>query len=77
MVGHGFPDIVVGFRGKTYLIEIKDGSKPPSKRKLTEEEQFFFDVWVGHVEVVESVDQALHIIGVFHANKLHPGKTKT
>lgn len=34
-VGDGCPDLLVGFRGKTYLIEVKDGDKPPSKRALT------------------------------------------
>jgi hypothetical protein len=26
-IGKGFPDIVIGFKGINYLIEIKDGSK--------------------------------------------------
>lgn len=64
MVGSGFPDIVVGFRGRNYLIEIKDGSKPPSKRKLTEDEQRFFDAWRGTIFVVNNVNEALEIIGV-------------
>lgn len=34
-VGHGFPDLVASFRGKWHLIEVKDGNKPPSRRKLT------------------------------------------
>ena len=50
-VGHGFVDIVC-YRpatGLLRLIEIKDGSKPPSARKLTREEYEFasmFPVWV-------------------------------
>jgi len=63
MVGSGFPDIVVGFRGRNYLIEIKDGSKPPSKRKLTPDEQEFFDTWRGKVFVANDVNEALSIIG--------------
>lgn len=64
MVGSGFPDIVVGFRGRNYLIEIKDGSKPSSKRKLTPDEQKFFDTWRGIVFIANDINEALEIIGV-------------
>jgi hypothetical protein len=63
MVGKGFPDIVVGFRGRNYLIEIKDGSKPPSKRKLTSDEREWHDTWRGTVYVANNSDEALEIIG--------------
>lgn len=62
-VGGGFPDIVVGFQGVNYLVEIKDGEKIPSKRKLTPDEVDFHDTWRGRVWVVESVDDALKMIG--------------
>ena len=58
-IGNGFPDIVVGYRGRNYLIEIKDGDKPPSKRKLTPDEAAWHEAWRGEVMVVESVDDAL------------------
>jgi len=38
-IGKGFPDIAVGFRGTNYLMEIKDGNKPPSAQKLTKDER--------------------------------------
>lgn len=28
-------DILVGYKGRLYIVEIKDGEKPPSQRKLT------------------------------------------
>jgi hypothetical protein len=34
-VGKGFPDLAVGFRGRNLFLEVKDGSKPPCKRRLT------------------------------------------
>lgn len=62
-VGHGCPDLLVGFRGVNYLIEVKDGSKPPSKRRLTADETDWHDKWQGQVEIAESVEDALRIIG--------------
>jgi hypothetical protein len=38
-LGGGFPDLVAAFRGKWYLLEVKDENKPPSARKLTEDGQ--------------------------------------
>lgn len=63
MVGNGVPDILVGFRGINYLMEIKDWKKPPSKRKLTPLEQEFFDTWRGQVDKIETLDDALSVIG--------------
>ncbi|KKL82371.1 hypothetical protein LCGC14_1985420 [marine sediment metagenome] len=62
-LGKGFVDLVAGYRGINYLIEIKDGSKPPSARRLTPDEQEFHDLWRGAVIVVNDVDEALKAIG--------------
>lgn len=63
MVGKGFPDIAVGFRRKTFLMEIKDGDKSPSARKLTIYEKHFHGTWQGQMCVVNSLDEALKAIG--------------
>lgn len=61
--GEGIPDLLVGFRGKTALLEVKDGEKPPSARKLTPAEQKFFDEWRGGtLAVVNSVDEAIAVV---------------
>ena len=62
-VGSGFPDIVVAFTGGIYLLEIKDGTKPPSATKLTKDEQAFHAKWHGYVHIVYSIDDALRVIG--------------
>lgn len=62
MIGQGFPDIVVGYCGVNYLIEIKDGSKVPSQRKLTTDEQDWHDNWKGSVDIVESVSDVVSLI---------------
>ena len=53
-IGKGFPDIVMGYEGRNYLIEVKDGSKPPSARKLTEAEVLFHEKWKGKVHIVNN-----------------------
>lgn len=62
MVGHGCPDIICGYRGQNYLIEIKDGSKQPSHRKLTADEQEWHAAWKGQVIVVESIEDILRLL---------------
>ncbi len=58
-------DILVYFQGRTYSVEIKDGSKPPSSRKLTEGElkckQELESVGVKYW-VVNSIEEALEMI---------------
>jgi hypothetical protein len=61
--GDGIPDLLVGYNGFTVLMEVKDGDKPPSARKLTDAEQKFFNEWRGGMLfVVNSVEQALESI---------------
>ena len=61
-VGNGCPDLLVGFRGKNWLLEIKDGSKPPSAQALTPHQVEWHRVWQGHVVVVNSVESAIAAI---------------
>jgi hypothetical protein len=61
-VGDGFSDLVVGYKGKNYLCEVKDPAKPPSARKLTPDEEKFHSEWKGQVSVVESVTDILKLI---------------
>lgn len=64
MVGNGFPDIVVRHRGRIFLIEIKNPAVRACDRKLTPAEEVFHKLWVGHVHIVESVEQALAVLGI-------------
>ena len=70
-VGRGCPDLAVGLRGVTYLLEIKDGRKSPSKQRLTPDEQAWHDAWRGHATVVRSVDEALDAVGLRPVAMLH------
>lgn len=59
--GDGWPDLLVVAGGRAVAIEVKDGTKPPSARKLTEDEEAFRSRWCaagGRYEVVETDAQA-------------------
>lgn len=63
-IGKGCPDLLVGFRGDTYLLEVKDGSKVPSARKLTEDEERWHKEWHGdNLHTVNSLEEALLAVG--------------
>ena len=59
----GLFDLLVSYRGETMLIEVKDGAKPQSARRLTEAEQKFHDEWPGSdLYIVNSVEEALSLL---------------
>jgi hypothetical protein len=59
-------DILTGYRGILRLIEIKDGEKSKSRRKLRPKQKEFFDRWAADYPVykVETVEQALEAHGI-------------
>ena len=61
-VGAGCPDLLCGWRGRNYLLEVKDGSKPPSERILTRDQVDWHSTWPGQVEVVYSVSDAIKVV---------------
>jgi Holliday junction resolvase len=63
-LGGGFPDICCGYKGKTYLLEIKDSEKTKFAKKLTPDEALFLEKWRGQVAVVECLNDALSVLGV-------------
>ncbi len=63
-VGGGCPDALAAYHGRMVLLEIKDGNKPPSARKLTKPQQKFHAEWNGPIAVVKNIDEAYAAIGV-------------
>jgi len=61
-IGGGCPDLLVGYRGVNLLLEVKDGNKPPSARKLTQAEQKFFGDWRGIVYIVFNDSDAIEVV---------------
>lgn len=63
-IGKGCPDLLVGFRGQNFCLEVKDGAKPASAQALTPDEERWEENWPGQYHVVRTVDEALRIVGV-------------
>lgn len=61
-VGKGCPDLLVGYKGRNIPLEVKDGSKPPSARKLTEDQIRWHGDWRGCVAVVCDVESAIRAV---------------
>jgi hypothetical protein len=57
-LGHGYPDLSVGFRGISYLLEVK-----LPKAALTPDERAWHDDWRGSVAIVHDAQEALAAIG--------------
>jgi len=50
-------DLLVGFRGRNYLLEVKT-----AKGKLRASQAAFLEAWDGQAAVVRSVEDALRVI---------------
>lgn len=60
--GRGCPDVLFGYGGRTFLCEIKDGSKPPSARKLTDDQVKFRDEWKGDYTLLENTQDVEYFV---------------
>lgn len=57
-VGKGCPDLLIGFRGKTFLMEVKT-----AKGYIRQTQEEFFTNWNGgQIAVVRSFDDALTVL---------------
>ena len=54
-------DILVGKWNHSIVIEIKDGSKPPSKQKLTQGEIKFRDRWRGDYRIITCLQDVIDL----------------
>lgn len=63
-VGGGFPDLVAMKHGLVEFLEVKDGSKVPSARKLSPQEALKamqFAAFGRKIRVIETVEQAVSL----------------
>jgi len=54
-IGRGAPDICIGFRGVTYLAEIKNSKV---RWKMTDDQKYFHADWKAPIVILDSVDSA-------------------
>ena len=60
-VGKGCPDLLIGFKGTTYLIEIKKDNKA----KFTPQQLQFNELWAGGVIArIQTIDEAIALLKV-------------
>ena len=61
-------DLLVGHNGRWLVVEVKDGAKSPSQRKLTRDEiDFILNVQnKAPIHVVQSVEDALNLLEKIH-----------
>lgn len=64
-IGKGCPDILVGFRGKNILMEIKDGELSRSRQALTALQIVWHSKWEGEVHVITSLIEALKVLEIY------------
>lgn len=55
-IGRGFPDLVCSNGKRTFLVEVKDGAKVPSARKLTKAQLGFMAEWPEDVYLAQHVE---------------------
>ncbi len=58
-VGHGCPDLLVGYRGFNFLFEVKDPDQPPHRHELTDEQSEFHASWCGQAQKVFTVKEII------------------
>jgi len=59
----GFPDLIVGYRGVNYLLEIKNPATWYGRRGLNPNQIDWHAGWKGPIAIVTCVQQALTVIG--------------
>ena len=57
MVGNGFPDLVIAFRRRTVLLEVKMPGEG-----LTKEQIKFFAEWNGELHIARSPEEAVRLV---------------
>ena len=57
--GKGVPDLLIGYSGRNYLLEVKT-----KKGKLNDDQRTWHTKWSGQVAVVRTIADAFRVVGV-------------
>ena len=62
----GAPDLVVAYRGRVYLVEVKAplGPRGGGGGTLTAAQDHFHQRWAGYLHIVHGVEDALALLGI-------------
>lgn len=73
-VGRGVPDLMCLYQGIIFLVEVKDGSQPPSRQSLTEAERAFHLAWAGApIYIINSDETAMQMLAEMQQRAPHAG----
>ena len=59
ITGRGLPDLLVGYKGENFLLEVKN---PRTQGQLSKDQRKWHSTWEGQCAVVRSPDGALQIL---------------
>ena len=62
-IGDGFPDLLVGYNGQTFLVEVKNPNTAYGKKGLNYDQAKFASGWGGTVHIVRNAEEAMSVIG--------------
>jgi Holliday junction resolvase len=63
-MGKGIPDLLVGYAGRSYLLEVKQPGE-----KLTDDEAKWHSEWRGQVAIVTTWQEAAKVVGAIQYGK--------
>lgn len=55
-------DLLVGFRGRNMLLEVKRPDKRDQPSKITQEQKDFIATWPGEVVICYTIDEAISAV---------------
>ena len=61
-VGGGCPDLLIGWKHKNFLIEIKNPKKPKADQRLTPQQVYWHNGWAGKKAVARTLEEVIAII---------------